>query len=295
MPNAKGIAALYGSIGLTDKNLKQTTDSLKDSGLLPQQEDESTKAAIQGVKAAQEAMGYDPKNSKVYDRLDAMDKKSQDLADKQSALAIIQGGLAMIRSGNPWMAIAEGAGKGVADYSDVQEKLAKAQEQHGLARIAADQAANAMAHGDADTALKQQNEAVDRNLKRQDAALGAGVSMFNANQQGRVAAADAMLQAQNQRDIANMQSQTQRDIWGQRNDTRMQVAQTMAAARHPDFLKAEAQAQKELGPSATPEAISQRAMQLTAQGVAASSMYGGGGGGVLNSLPTGVQTLKLAQ
>lgn len=295
MPNTKGLAALYGSIGLTDKNLKQTTDSLKDSGLLPQQEDESTKAAIQGVKDAQEAMGYDPKNSKVYDRLDAMDKKSQDLADKQSALAIIQGGLAMIRSGNPWMAIAEGAGKGVADYSDAQEKLAKAQEQHGLARIAADQAANAMAHGDADTALKQQNEAIDRNLKKQDALLAAGVSTFNANQQARVATADALLQAQNQRDIANMQSQTQRDIWGQRSQAGVTRAEIMAQARnHPNYTQLYGQIAKTM-PVGTSQAQIDAAVADHMMKANMLQNMGNPNSGIVSTLPTGVQTLKLAQ
>ena len=194
--NSAGLDAIYKNMGINNKTLTEITNNLKDSGLLPQQEDNSPNSAIKAVRDAQKAMGYDPTNKKVYERLDEMDKKAQDLSDKQSALAIIQGGLSMIRAGNPWEAIAKGAGVGVSSYGDAQEKLAKAQEQHGLARIAADQAANSMAHGDADTALKQMDEVANRNLKGKELGLNAGVSLLNANQQARTAVTDALMGAQ---------------------------------------------------------------------------------------------------
>jgi hypothetical protein len=195
-PNMSGLPSLFKGAGLTNSSLGDIADSLKQSGLLPEKEDNSTQASIDSLRAVQDAMGYDKDNKKVYDRLDEMDQKSQDLSDKQSALAIIQGGLAMIRSGNPWEAIAQGASKGVAAYGDAQDKLNKAQEQHALARIAADQAANSMAHGDADNVLKQMDEVANRNLKKDEYILNASTSMLNNQESNRTSMANSYLQAQ---------------------------------------------------------------------------------------------------
>lgn len=74
------------------------------------------------------ANGVDPEQSKQFKRLEEMEQKSDKLLERKQNMAIIQAGLGMIKSGNPWEAIASGAGKGISAYGEALDQSQAAQQ-----------------------------------------------------------------------------------------------------------------------------------------------------------------------
>jgi hypothetical protein len=120
---------------------------------------------VQELKKQALAMGIDPDNTKAFDRLDKLDQQAKDLLDRKQALSIIEGGLGMIQSGNPWMAIASGAGKGIKSYSDALDQSQATQMKLAESRISLDNAKNAMNMGLFTKAVDNQENAQKRNLE----------------------------------------------------------------------------------------------------------------------------------
>jgi hypothetical protein len=86
--------------------------------------------------------------------------------DKKSSLAIIQAGLGMIRSGNPWEAIAAGAGAGLKSYGEAVDQSQATQQKIMESRLAMESAVNAMKMGNVKDAigLAQQSKKMDQDL-----------------------------------------------------------------------------------------------------------------------------------
>jgi len=104
-------------------------------------------ANVRNLQEAAKAAGYDFENSKAFAQLQKLDDKSSELLDRKQNLAIIQAGLGMIRSGNPFEAIAAGAGQGLKSYGEALDQSQATQQKLAESRIALEQSKNAMAAG----------------------------------------------------------------------------------------------------------------------------------------------------
>jgi hypothetical protein len=138
--------------------------------------------AIQTQKF-KDAVGGDPAFKKDLDRLDNLDSKLE--KNKQDSVGIntLLAGLSMIRSGNPWEAIAQGAGTGLKSYKDDMDKIDKAQEEHEKMRQNLDVAAMANNMGFTRMAADSVKEAKSAQVRSAEAALSAGSHAFDAEQQ----------------------------------------------------------------------------------------------------------------
>jgi hypothetical protein len=130
--------------------------------------------------------GVDLNNTKGYDQLDKLDKRSQDLLDRKSNLAIIQAGLGMIRSGNPFEAIAAGAGQGIKSYSDAMDQAQTQQAKLAESRMALDAATNAMKMGNVKESVQLAQKGKEMGLQALIANNHDAVSL--TNNQAQVAA-----------------------------------------------------------------------------------------------------------
>ena len=130
--------------------------------------------------------GVDLNNVKGYDRLDKLDQKVQDLLDRKQNLAIIQAGLGMIRSGNPFEAIAAGAGQGIKSYGEALDQSQAQQQKLAEARMNLDASTNAMKMGNVKTAVEL--GAKDRELKYNTLAASSRDAVALTNNEANVAA-----------------------------------------------------------------------------------------------------------
>jgi hypothetical protein len=87
------------------------------------------------LSAAKE-MGLNPENKPAFDRLSKLQTQADELLERKQNLAIIQGGLAMIRPGHWATAIAQGAGEGIGKYSSAldahQASMGKLEDSRAL-------------------------------------------------------------------------------------------------------------------------------------------------------------------
>ena len=115
---------------------------------------------------AAKANGVDLENTKGFAELQKMDQRSQDLLEKKSAMAIIQAGLGMIRSGNPFEAIAAGAGQGMKSYGEAVDQAQATQQKLMESRLSMEAAVNAMKMGNIKDAvgLAQQSKKMDQEM-----------------------------------------------------------------------------------------------------------------------------------
>ena len=148
------------------------------------------------MKELAKANGIDPENTKGFAELDKMDKRSQDLLEKKSAMSIIQAGLGMIRSGNPFEAIAAGAGQGLKSYGEAVDQAQATQQKLMESRLSMEAAVNAMKMGNVKDAvnLAQNAKKMDQELfmaNNRDA-----VSLTNNDKSVAAQIYDAKLRAQ---------------------------------------------------------------------------------------------------
>jgi hypothetical protein len=127
--------------------------------------------------------GVDLNNTKGYEQLDKLDKRSQDLLDRKSNLAIIQAGLGMIKSGNPFEAIAAGAGQGIKSYSDAMDQAQAQQAKLAESRMTLDAATNAMKMGNVKESVQLAQKGKEMGLQALIANNHDAVSLTNSQAQ----------------------------------------------------------------------------------------------------------------
>lgn len=187
---------------------------------------------VQELKKQALAMGIDPDNSKAFERLDKMDEKAQELLDRKQALSIIQGGLGMIRSGNPFVAIAEGAGQGIKSYGDALDQHQTTQMKLAESRLSLDNAKNAMNMGLFSKAVDNQENAQKRNLEYLMSQNRDAATMTTAQGQNAAMLAGHVIAGQYGYAGQQLSSATQKEIWGERAKAGLERAQIMAQARN---------------------------------------------------------------
>ena len=282
-PNA-GIAALpnvqslMGQLGLSKpQSVADNLAMLKQQ--VPNPETEHTMSLgenVQELKKQAIAMGIDPDNSKAFDRLDKLDEKAQELLDKKQALSIIQGGLGMIKSGNPFMAIAEGAGQGVKSYSDAMDQAQQTQMKLAESRISLDNAKNAMNMGLFSKAVDNQENAQKRNLEYLQNLNHTAAAMTTAQGQNAAMLAGHMISGQfgyaGQHEMAGaMADRANAMMYGA--DVRAGVGASGQAQRYEQMLL---------------KSINKQTNQLYTpqEAHALAQMYYGSGQQLLNEIPT---------
>lgn len=284
---AGGLPTLVG--GTQPQTLAQNAAAMNQA--FPNPEDQHTmdlSEHVQQIKSQAAAMGVDVENSKAFAQLDKLDQKSQELLDKKQNLAMIQAGLGMIRSGNPFEAIAAGAGQGIKSYSDAMDQAQQTQQKLAESRIGLEASKNAMNAGLFGKALDNTESALKRNMDYLNSTKAAAVAQTDAQLGRGSAEAIAKLQSQTQYGVEAQRAASQERIWAGRGDTALQRANIMAAAKmHPSYEKMFADVAKTL-PGATPEAIGLATTeQMMRQGMLGGSLIqnipGGGAGKVLNA------------
>ena len=181
-PTGKMIADAKKALG-DDANMTLKDHVAQAQGMLPQvYSSDDADLEIQAQKF-RDAVGGDPAFKKDLDRLDKLDSKLE--KNKQDSVGIntLLAGLSMIRSGNPWEAIAQGAGTGLKSYKDDMDKIDKAQEEHEKMRQNLDVAAMANNMGFTRMAADSVKEAKSAQVRSAEAALSAGSHAFDAEQQ----------------------------------------------------------------------------------------------------------------
>ena len=284
---AGGLPTLVG--GTQPQTLAQNAAAMNQA--FPNPEDQHTmdlSEHVQQIKSQAAAMGVDVENSKAFAQLDKLDQKSQELLDKKQNLAMIQAGLGMIRSGNPFEAIAAGAGQGIKSYSEAMDQAQQTQQKLAESRMGLEASKNAMNAGLFGKALDNTESALKRNMDYLNSTKAAAVAQTDAQLGRGSAEAIAKLQSQTQYGVEAQRAASQERIWAGRSDTALQRANIMAAAKeHPSYEKMFANVAKTM-PGATPDAIGLATTeQMMRQGMLGGSLIqnipGGGAGKVLNA------------
>jgi len=179
------------------------------------------------IQDAMKQAGVDPTMSKSFDRLQAMQDKSDALLDKKQSLSIISAGLGMIQPGNPWVAIAAGAQKGTKEYSDALDQHQATMQKLGESQVALDAARTAMLNGNVGLAVKNQEEAQNRNLQYVQSQVQGYNKLYGEGMaaqmqlEGHKLMAGATIQAEQMRSqtqlgVAGIYTQGRSDVAGQR-------------------------------------------------------------------------------
>ena len=190
----------------------------------------------QDLLTSAKAMGIDVENKPAFDRLAKLQTQADELLERKQNLAIIQGGLAMIRPGHWATAIAQGAGEGIGKYSAAldahQASMGKLEDSRALL----DTAKNTMNMALFGKAVDKQENVLKDYLADARSKGDRAATMTDA-QALRVATLAAQV-SQNRTTIqsAGIAAQAQKDLWADRNKAGLDRAALMASAKnHPNY------------------------------------------------------------
>jgi hypothetical protein len=204
-----------------------------------------------------------------------MDQQAKDLLDRKQALSIIEGGLGMIQSGNPWMAIASGAGKGIKSYSDAIDQNQATQMKLAESRISLDNAKNAMNMGLFNKALDNQENAQKRNLEFLIAQNHDAATMTDAQTQNMFGLAGHIVAGQY--GLAGQQAIA--GAMGERANAMMYGADVRGSAANAALVQKQAQKlMATINPATNMPYTAAQAMQM-------ASMQFGGGPQIVQNVP----------
>jgi hypothetical protein len=227
----------------------------------------------QDLLTSAKAMGIDVENKPAFARLSKLQTQADELLERKQNLAIIQGGLAMIRPGHWATAIAQGAGEGIGKYSAAldahQASMGKLEDSRALL----DTAKNTMNMAIFDKAVAKHENGLKDYLADARSKGDRAATMTDA--QARTVATLAAQVSQNQTTIkaAGIAAQAHKDLWADRNKAGLDRATLMASAKnHPNYA-AMFKSVAATMPGRTPDDIG----LATTEQMMRAGMVGGGG------------------
>ena len=233
----------------------------------------------QDLFASAKAMGIDPANTAGFARLEKLQTQADELLERKQNLAIIQGGLSMIRPGHWATAIAQGAGEGIGKYSAALDAHQASMGKLEDSRAMLDTAKNTMNMALYGKTLDRQENALKDYLADARSKGDRAATMTDA-QALRVATLAAQV-SQNQTTIqaAGIAAQAHKEMWADRNKAGLDRATLMAAAKNHPKYDAMFKSVAATMPGRTPDDIG---LATTEQMMRAGMI---GGGGIISGAP----------
>lgn len=183
------------------------------------------------IRDAMLANGVDPDQNKQFQALQARQEASDALLDKKQNLSIIAAGLGMIKSGNPWEAIAAGAGQGVKAYGDALDTYQQQQQHLADSRMSLEQSKQMLNAGMVDKAMGQVDQATKYQFDYNKNSADNVRSIFENNRTGLAGLAEHQMQMQTSLATAGIQAGAQKYSADQMFSARTGVAGIQAGER----------------------------------------------------------------
>jgi hypothetical protein len=183
------------------------------------------------IKDAMLANGVDPDQVKQFQTIQDRQDASDAMLDKKQNLSIMAAGLGMIRSGNPWEAIAAGAQQGVKSYGDALDSYQQQQQHLADARMALEQSKQSLNAGMVDKAMGQVDQATKYQFDYNKNSADNVRSIFENNRTGLSRLAETQMQTGNQIAVAQIHAGAQKYASDQMFGARMGVAEQNNATK----------------------------------------------------------------